>query len=88
MRVWQMLDYVGGVYPRFRRDRAEELLAKTNIRRASKAGELSKGMLTQLHLALVMAIDARLLVLDEPTLGANRRVGFGTRREAVTIAPS
>src|SRR4051812_21532052 len=69
MRVSQLLDYVGGVHPRFRRAKAEEFLAKTNIKRTSKAGELSKGMLTQLHLALVMAIDARLLVLDEPTIG-------------------
>ena len=69
MRVSQLLDYVGGVHPRFRRAKAEEFLAKTTIKRTSKAGELSKGMLTQLHLALIMAIDARLLVLDEPTIG-------------------
>jgi ABC-2 type transport system ATP-binding protein len=64
-----MLEYVAGVHPRFDRAKAEGLLAKTNIRRESKVRELSKGMVTQLHLALVMAIDARLLVLDEPTLG-------------------
>ncbi len=69
LRVSQALDYVGGVHPRFDRTKAERLLAKTNIRRASKVRELSKGMVAQLHLALVMAIDAKLLVLDEPTLG-------------------
>src|SRR4030081_1000719 len=69
MRVSQALDYVAGVHPRFNRAKAEGLLAKTTIRRTSKVGELSKGMVTQLHLALVMAIDAKLLVLDEPTLG-------------------
>ena len=69
MRVWQALDYLAGVHPRFDRLKAERFLAKTTINRASKVRELSKGMVTQLHLALVMAIDARLLVLDEPTLG-------------------
>jgi len=69
MRVSQALDYVAGVHPRFDRPKAEALLAKTTIKRASKIRELSKGMVTQLHLTLVMAIDARLLVLDEPTLG-------------------
>ena len=69
MRVSQALDYVAGVHPRFDRAKAEGFLAKTDIRHASKVRELSKGMVTQLHLALVMAIDARLLVLDEPTLG-------------------
>jgi len=69
IRVSQALDYVAGVHPRFDRARAEALLAKTGIRMVSRVGELSKGMVTQLHLALVMAIDARLLVLDEPTLG-------------------
>ena len=69
MRVSQALDYVAGVHPRFDRTKAEGFLSKTDIRRASKVRELSKGMVTQLHLALVMAIDARLLVLDEPTLG-------------------
>jgi ABC-2 type transport system ATP-binding protein len=69
MRVSQALEYVGGVHPRFDRVKAEGFLAKTDIKRASKIRELSKGMVTQLHLALVMAIDARLLVLDEPTLG-------------------
>ena len=69
MRVSQALDYVAGVHPRFDRAKAEGFLSKTNIKRKSKVRELSKGMVTQLHLALVMAIDARLLVLDEPTLG-------------------
>src|ERR1700674_985731 len=69
IRVSQALDYVAGVHPRFDRSKAEGFLAKTAIRRASKVRELSKGMVTQLHLALVMAIDAKLLVLDEPTLG-------------------
>ena len=69
MRVSRAVDYVAGVHPRFDRARAESFLAKTSIRRTSKIRELSKGMVTQLHLALVMAIDARLLVLDEPTLG-------------------
>lgn len=69
IRVSQALDYVAGVHPRFDRAKAETFLAKTNIRSANQVRELSKGMVTQLHLALVMAIDARLLVLDEPTLG-------------------
>lgn len=69
MRVSQVLEYVAGVHPRFDRAKAEGLLVKTTIQRRSKIAELSKGMVTQLHLALIMAIDARLLVLDEPTLG-------------------
>src|SRR5579863_362697 len=69
MRVSQAIAYVAGVHPRFDRAKAEALLAKTSIKRTSRVRELSKGMVTQLHLALVMAIDARLLVLDEPTLG-------------------
>ena len=69
IRVTQLLDYVGGVHPRFDRAKAEGFLAKTAIKRTSKVRELSKGMVAQLHLALVMAIDAKLLVLDEPTLG-------------------
>jgi ABC-2 type transport system ATP-binding protein len=69
MRVTQVLDYVAGVHPRFDRAKAEGFLVKTEIKSGSKVRELSKGMVTQLHLALVMAIDARLLVLDEPTLG-------------------
>ena len=69
IKVSQALDYVAGVHPRFDRAKAEGFLTKTTIKRDSKVRELSKGMVTQLHLALVMAIDARLLVLDEPTLG-------------------
>ena len=69
LRVSQALDYVAGVHPRFHRATAEAFLAKTGIRPAQKVRELSKGMVVQLHLALVMAIDAKLLVLDEPTLG-------------------
>jgi ABC-2 type transport system ATP-binding protein len=69
LRVSQALDYVAGVHPRFDRAKAEGFLAKTTIKRISKVRELSKGMVTQLHLALIMAVDAKLLVLDEPTLG-------------------
>jgi ABC-2 type transport system ATP-binding protein len=69
IRVSQVVDYVAGVHPRFNRAKAESFLAKTTIKTRSKVRELSKGMVAQLHLALVMAIDARLLVLDEPTLG-------------------
>src|SRR5579862_7414491 len=69
VRVSQALDYVEGVHPRFDRAKAEGFLAKTTIARVSKVRELSKGMVTQLHLAIVMAVDAKLLVLDEPTLG-------------------
>ncbi len=69
MRVGQLLDYVAGVHPRFDRHAAESLLASTDVDAARHVGNLSKGMTVQLHLALVMAIDARLLVLDEPTLG-------------------
>ena len=69
IRVSQALDYVAGVHPRFTRAKAEAFLARTTIKRWSKVSELSKGMVAQLHLALVMAIDAKLLVLDEPTLG-------------------
>jgi ABC-2 type transport system ATP-binding protein len=69
IRVSQAIDYVAGVHPRFDRAKAEGFLARTTIKHTSKVRELSKGMVAQLHLALVMAIDARLLVLDEPTLG-------------------
>jgi ABC-2 type transport system ATP-binding protein len=69
IKVWQLLDYVAGVHPRFDRAKAESFLAKTTIGYARRVRDLSKGMVVQLHLALVMAIDARLLVLDEPTLG-------------------
>jgi ABC-2 type transport system ATP-binding protein len=69
MRVGQLLDYVAGVHPRFDRSLAEKLLADTEVQASRRIGNLSKGMTVQLHLVLVMAIDARLLVLDEPTLG-------------------
>jgi ABC-2 type transport system ATP-binding protein len=69
IRVSQALDYIAGVHPRFDRAKAQGFLAKTDIQPARKVRELSKGMVTQLHLALVMAIDAKLLILDEPTLG-------------------
>ncbi len=69
LRVDHALDFVAGVHPRFRRDRAAALLAKTQITGRRRMRELSKGMKTQVHLALTMAIDAKLLVLDEPTLG-------------------
>src|SRR5438876_3702579 len=69
IRVTHLLDYVEGVHPKFDRTRAEGFLARTDIKRTSKVRQLSKGMVAQLHLALVMAIDAKLLVLDEPTLG-------------------
>jgi ABC-2 type transport system ATP-binding protein len=69
IRVSQLLDYAGGVHERFDRAKAEGFLARTAIKRNARVRELSKGMVTQLHLALVMAVDASLLVLDEPTLG-------------------
>jgi len=69
LRVSQALEYLAGVHPRFNRAQAEGFLSKTSVRPGSKVREMSKGMVTQLHLALVMAIDAKLLVLDEPTLG-------------------
>ncbi|MEQ9394669.1 ABC transporter ATP-binding protein [Haliea sp.] len=69
MTVQQLLDYVAGTHPRFDRAHAETLLDGTEVRRQRRVAELSKGMTVQLHLALVMAIDARLLILDEPTLG-------------------
>jgi ABC-2 type transport system ATP-binding protein len=69
MRVEELLDYVNGVHPNFDRDQAERFLATTEVTPRRRVRDLSKGMTVQLHLALVMAIDARLLVLDEPTLG-------------------
>ena len=69
MRVSDAIDFVAGIHPRFDRAKAEAFLARTTIKRTSKVRELSKGMVAQLHLALVMSIDAKLLVLDEPTLG-------------------
>ena len=81
IRVHQALDYVEGVHPSFERARAEDFLRSTDIRLGSRVRELSKGMVTQLHLALVLAIHARLLVLDEPTLGLDllsRRMFYDT----------
>jgi len=69
MRVSQALDYMEGVHPRFNRSKAEEFLARSGVSRESTIRGLSKGVVTQLHLSLIMAIDARLLALDEPTLG-------------------
>jgi ABC-2 type transport system ATP-binding protein len=69
IRVSQLLDFLQSVHPKFSRTRAEELLQKTDINAKSKVRELSKGMVTQLHLSIITAIDAKLLVLDEPTIG-------------------
>ncbi|NCF50118.1 ATP-binding cassette domain-containing protein [Gammaproteobacteria bacterium] len=69
IRVTQLLDFMQATHPNFSRSRAEELLARTQVRRDAVVRELSKGMVTQLHLSIITAIDARLLVLDEPTLG-------------------
>jgi ABC-2 type transport system ATP-binding protein len=69
LRVSQAIDYIEGVHPQFSRRTVDGFLAKTSIRRNAKIGELSKGMATQLHLALAMSINAKLLVLDEPTIG-------------------
>jgi ABC-2 type transport system ATP-binding protein len=69
IRVTQLLDYVEAIHPNFSRKRAEELLQQTKIMANSKVKQLSKGMVTQLHLSIIMSIDAKLLVLDEPTLG-------------------
>jgi ABC-2 type transport system ATP-binding protein len=69
IRVGQAIEFVAGVHPRFDRARCERFLANTHLKKTQRVRELSKGMIVQLHLALVMAIDARLLVLDEPTLG-------------------
>ena len=69
IRVTQLLDFVEAVHPNFSRQKAETFLTQTNVRSDARVRELSKGMVTQLHLSIIMAIDARLLVLDEPTLG-------------------
>jgi ABC-2 type transport system ATP-binding protein len=69
LKVSDAIDFVSGIHPRFNRARAEAFLSKTEIPRNARVKQLSKGMVTQLHLALIMAIEARLLVLDEPTLG-------------------
>jgi ABC-2 type transport system ATP-binding protein len=69
IRVTQLLEFVASIHPNYSRKTAEDLLAKTKIRKTSRVRELSKGMVTQLHLSIIAAIDAKLLVLDEPTLG-------------------
>ena len=69
LRVRDAVDFVEGVHPKFSREKAERYLSKTNLKPAMKVREMSKGMVVQLHLSLIMAIDAQLLVLDEPTLG-------------------
>ncbi len=69
IRVCELIEYVGAVHPRFDRKHCEAILAKTQIKPGNRIRELSKGMIVQVHLALVMSIDARLLILDEPTLG-------------------
>ena len=69
IRVREAIEFVAGVHPRFDRARCERFLANTQLKPQMRVRELSKGMIVQLHLALVMAIDAKLLVLDEPTLG-------------------
>jgi len=69
LKVSQAIEFLEGVHPNFNVDKAREFLTKTNIEQHKKVSQLSKGMITQLHLALVMAIDVKVLVLDEPTLG-------------------
>jgi ABC-2 type transport system ATP-binding protein len=69
IKVTQLLDFTEATHPNFSRTRAEEFLSHTKVRRDARVRELSKGMIVQLHLSIIMAIDARLLVLDEPTLG-------------------
>lgn len=69
IRVSQLLDFVEAIHPNFSRERCEKLLGETKVMKKSKVRQLSKGMVTQLHLAIIMAVDAKLLVLDEPTLG-------------------
>jgi ABC-2 type transport system ATP-binding protein len=80
IKVSQALTYMQGVHPNFNRQKAEEFLAKTNIPATAKVKTLSKGMVTQLHLALILAVDAKILILDEPTLGLD----ILTRRQFYT----
>ena len=80
LKVSQAIDYIAGVHPNFNREQALVFLAKTNIKQSAKVKELSKGMVTQLHLALILAVDAKILVLDEPTLGLD----ILTRRQFYT----
>lgn len=69
LKVSQALSYMADTHPNFNREKAEKFLAKTNIAKTAKVKTLSKGMVTQLHLALILAVDAKVLILDEPTLG-------------------
>lgn len=69
IRVSQLLDFVAAVHPKFSRQASEKLLSETKISADAKVRQLSKGMVTQLHLSIITAIDAKLLILDEPTLG-------------------
>jgi ABC-2 type transport system ATP-binding protein len=69
IKVTQLLDFTEATHPNFSREQAEEFLSHTKVRRDARVRELSKGMIVQLHLSIIMAIDAKLLVLDEPTLG-------------------
>ena len=69
IRVRELIEFTAGVHPRFSREKCERFMAHTKLKSEMRVREMSKGMIAQLHLALVMAIDARLLVLDEPTLG-------------------
>lgn len=80
LKVSQALSYMADVHPNFDRKKAESFLAKTNIDNSAKVKTLSKGMVTQLHLALILAIDAKVLILDEPTLGLD----ILTRRQFYT----
>ncbi len=80
IRVDQVLTYMRGVHPNFNQQKAEVFLAKTNIPATAKVKTLSKGMVTQLHLALILAVDAKILILDEPTLGLD----ILTRRQFYT----
>ena len=80
IKVDQALTYMQGVHPNFNRQKAEAFLAKTNIPATAKVKTLSKGMVTQLHLALILAVDAKILILDEPTLGLD----ILTRRQFYT----
>ncbi len=80
LKVSQALSYMNDVHPNFDLEKAEEFLAKTNIAHNDKVKALSKGMVAQLHLALILAIDAKVLILDEPTLGLD----ILTRRQFYT----
>lgn len=80
LKVSQAVEYMAGVHPNFDKEKALTFLAKTNIKHSARVKELSKGMVTQLHLALILAVSAQVLVLDEPTLGLD----ILTRRQFYT----